>query len=457
MKRSRKGCSQGLRRGTPPGRWLAVASIAAVGAVAGAGSVAAQEELSGPLTAQSAMQLALEQNVDVLSSEQDWKAAGGRFKSARSPLLPSLGLDFGYRNPIEQPPIFVTGEGLVRAGSPILWSGSAGINMQLVNFGTWNRTKSAARAEDAFEFGYGATRADVALEAYRRFYELLKAQKLAEVSTENLALTRDQLRRTEALYELGSVAKGDVLKQQVQVSQSELDLIRDRRAILVQRARLAQYLGLDPNQPLPIDTTLTVPRLEADSVAVLEEALSRRPEILQSQAQVASAEAGLAAAQGLRYPSVDGNLSMDVVRASGDRFAVDDLNDQKEVTLGLRLSLPVFDGLNAKGQIQDARARKEQAVYANQNLRLLVEVEVEEALQAVSLSRERIAVAQAALDAADEDLKLSQERYNVGAATVLDLITAQVAWARARSDYVSAVADAHVAVMQVRRVRGEAF
>jgi len=54
-------------------------------------------------------------------------------------------------------------------------------------------------------------------------------------------------------------------------------------------------------------------------------------------------------------------------------------------------------------------------------------------------------------------LKLSQEKYNVGSATVLDLIDAQVALTRARSDYISALADAQVAQMQLRRARGEKF
>ena len=59
--------------------------------------------------------------------------------------------------------------------------------------------------------------------------------------------------------------------------------------------------------------------------------------------------------------------------------------------------------------------------------------------------------------ASEEDLKLSQEKYNVGSATVLELIDAQVNHVRAQSEYVSAVADAHVALVRLRRVRGERF
>jgi outer membrane protein len=405
------------------------------------------------LTPDDAVRLALEKNVDVLTSAQTQQVAGGRVKTARSSLLPSLALGGNYQNTIE-PRFIFTASGIFEETQ--FWSGRAGITLDLVNFATWGNVRAASSAEDAAGYRYGATRADVVLEATTRYYALLKAEKLAEVSGENLRLTRDQLRRTQALFELGSVAKGDVLKQQVQVSQAELDLIRDRRAILVERARLAQFLGLDPNQPLPIDTTLVEPPLSADSAAVLNEALSRRPEVLESRAQLASASAALGAAQGLRYPTLDGSFVY-TFTSPGFPENARQIDSLKTVTLNIGINIPIFDGLNAKGQIQQAKAQELQAEYAQRNLELLIEVEVEEALQAVSLSRERIQVARHALAAADEDLKLSQERYNVGAATVLDLITAQVAWTRARSDYVSALADAHVAVMQVRRVRGETF
>lgn len=432
---------------------LALAAATGLAAAVSAQEPTATPQMTLPLRPDEAIRLALEQNVDVLSSAQDVRVAGGRVKTTRSSLLPNLGLGASYAWTVD-PAVRFTEAGAVVGDE--FFSTRAAATMDLVNFATWGNVRAASSAEEAGEHRYSATRADIALAATTRFYSLLKAQKLAEVSIENLNLTRDQLRRTQALFELGSVAKGDVLKQQVQVSQAELDLIRDRRAILVERARFAQLLGLDPNQPLPIDTTLVEPILQADSAAVLQQALTMRPEMLEARALVASASASVGAAQGLRYPAMDGTFAYAFTTSNlPDEY--DRLRDIKNAALTLALRVPLFDGLNAKGQIQQARAQQLQAQYAQRNLELLIEVEVEEALQAVSLSRDRIQVARDALAAADEDLKLSQERYNVGAATVLDLITAQVAWARARSDYISAVADAHVAVMQVRRVRGEAF
>jgi outer membrane protein TolC len=408
-----------------------------------------------PLTAVEAAQLALERSYIVLSSEEEVKAADGQMKSTRSPVIPSLSAAARYRNTVDP-----TASRIAASAFPIFesqfWSASAVLNQQLVNFSTWGNIRAASRSEKAARDRYAATRADIALEAYRQFYELLKATKLAQVSRENLELSRDQLRRTEARFELGSVAKGDVLKQKVQLSQAELDILRDRRAILLESARLANLLGVDPSRPIPIDTTLTEPALEADSVAVLEEALARRPELAEARSLLAGAEAGLGSAQGLRYPSIDGSLGY-FFETPGWPDNLNQIGNFDNWSLQLTMSVPIFDGFNAKGQIRQAEARKLQANYQLRDQELKISVEVEEVLQAISLSRERIDVARDGLAAAAEDLKLSQEKYNVGSATVLELIDAQVNHVRAQSDYVSALADAHVAVVQLRRVRGEPF
>jgi outer membrane protein TolC len=441
-------------------RWvtgtLTAGATAAVLIAAGAASGSAQDLIiDKPLTADDAANLALERSYIVLSSEQEVKAAGGRMKSARSPIIPSLYAGARYNNTIDP-----TASRIAASALPIFesqfWSGYAQLDQQLVNFSTWGSVRSASRGQKAAENRYSATRADIALQAYTQFYALLKAHRLAQVSQENLSLTQDQLRRTEALFELGSVAKGDVLKQKVLLSQAELDIIRDRRAVLVESARLANLLGTDPSRPVPIDTTLTEPILAADSAAVYAAAMSQRPELAEARSLLGSAEAGLGSAQGLRYPSLDASLSYGFTTPGWP----DDLNTIGQFdawSLLLTMNVPVFDGFNAKGQIHQAEAQKLQAYYQLRDQELKIAVEVEEVLQAISLSKERIEVARDGVEAAAEDLKLSQEKYNVGSATVLELIDAQVNHVRAQSDYVSALADAHVAMVQLRRVRGDRF
>jgi outer membrane protein TolC len=269
-------------------------------------------------------------------------------------------------------------------------------------------------------------------------------------------LRRDQLKRTQALFELGSVARGDVLKQQVTVSQAELDDIAAEQNIVVQRALLAAVVGLETGEPVEIDTTLTEVRIEADSVAVLRDAFEQRPELAEFRARLRAAQANLGAAQAGRYPSFGAGYQY-TFRTPGFASSFNEIDNFDQSSGYLSLSWALFDGLFSKGRIREARAQKLQAQYALRQTELAVVVEVQQALQAATQASEQIQVARAGLDAAEEDLKLTQEKYNVGSATVIELIDSQVALTRAQVQYINAVADAHVAEMQLARARGQRF
>jgi outer membrane protein TolC len=432
----------------------AVAAGVCLLALGAAGPAGAQT----PVTADQVVQMALEKNPTVLSAAQDIKFAGGALTSARSAILPNLSFTQNYvHNYLPAAARIDVNTGQIILGNIENYNGALTLSQSLVNFPGWAGIRSAKATHEAAMGSTSATRATVALQAYTQFYTVLKAIKLTTVARQSVQLAQDQLKRTQALFELGSVAKGDVLKQQVQVSQSLLDEIGARTAIEVERARLVSFLGLDPATKLEIDTTLTESTVQFDSAAVWKEAFANRPELAAARAQLASASAQLGGAQGRRYPTLTGQWSYSYSQNLRFPQTTDELNNNSIRRLGLSLGIPIFDGRFTKGQINEAKARQLQAEYALRTQELLIAVDVNSALQAAYQARERINVTRDGLASAEEDLKLSQEKYNVGSATVLDLIDAQVALTRARSDYISALADAQVAQMQLRRARGEKF
>jgi len=414
-----------------------------------------------PVTADQVVQMALQKNPTVLSAEQNIKLAGGALTSARSVILPNLSLtqNYAHTNSRSERAKIDPNTGAITAGSFNLenYNGGLRLTQSLIDFSGWAGIRSAKAGLESATGSTSATRATVALQAYTQFYTVLKAIKLTTVARQSVQLAQDQLKRTQALFELGSVAKGDVLKQQVQVSQSQLDEINARTAIEVERARLVSFLGLEPTTKLEIDTTLTEAAVQFDSASVWKDAFANRPELAAARADLASAGAQLGGAQGRRYPTLGGAATYSYSLNNKFPGSFDEIDGNSSRNLSLSFNLPIFDGRFTKGQINEAKARKLQAEYAMRTQELLIAVDVNTALQAAYQARERINVTRDGLASAEEDMKLSQEKYNVGSATVLDLIDAQVALTRARSDYISALADAQVAQMQLRRARGEKF
>jgi outer membrane protein TolC len=128
----------------------------------------------------------------------------------------------------------------------------------------------------------------------------------------------------------------------------------------------------------------------------------------------------------------------------------------RQMFASIALNLDIFDGFAMDARSAAARSRFLRAQDARDVLRRNLEGEVHQGLLAYNEAIERDLVARRALDSATENLKLTQEKYNVGSATILELIDAQVQLQRAQSDGVSALAAIRVAEAQIDRVRGRA-
>jgi outer membrane protein TolC len=403
----------------------------------------------GDLTVEEAVRIALERNLDLLSGEENIRAARGAKSVAMQGYLPSLSANLGYTRRLDS---FITFGGVqfpISDGDKNSYSTTLQLTQNLIDLRALNSIKAAGRDLNATRLGQQFNRIDLALVVKQQYYALLAAQELASVSDSALALSQRELQRTQSLFELGMVAKSDVLKAQVRVSTSQLDVIRDRGNVIDARARLSRTLGQDPNDDLRASTSLTPTPVAFDSVAVFDEAARNRADLQAAKATWSAAEARVGAARSRFVPSLGG-----AVTYSKNDSLFKPVKDFSR-SASLSLSIPFFDGVFAtRGDILQARARAEQARYAYERSRLDLEVEVRSAINAARQANEGIDVARTGLESAEEDLKLSQEKYNVGSGTILDLLDAQVNLQRARQQYVAALTQARIAEAQIARARG---
>jgi outer membrane protein TolC len=317
-----------------------------------------------------------------------------------------------------------------------------------------------------------ATRSDVVLDVKRQFYQVVQAVQLARVNTEALKLSRDNERRVRALFEVGSVSKSDVLKAQVQTAQSELDSLTSHQDVTVQRINLASVIGIREPEMGEIDTLLTADVKEFDESALVTEAEKSRPDVMAADAELQAARLGLRSANLARWPylTVGGSAQFELLRTSSfkqprtDTAGVEDPDNRiaqntrsktdRSIGASIALNWDIFDGLSTDSRIASARARFLRAREARDALRRNLESEVHAALLVYREAIERSNVARRALESAEENLKLTQQKYNVGSATILDLIDSQVQLQRARSQGVAALAAMRVGEAALDRVRG---
>jgi len=343
--------------------------------------------------------------------------------------------------------------------------------------GSWNfldlsalSAWSAARSDlHAAQLAHKSTRQDVALDARRKYYDVVKSIHLARVSSQALRLSRDDERRVRALFNVGSVSRSDLLKAQVRTAQSELDSIVKHNAINISRNTLATTIGIEEAKLGEVDTVLTAVPRAYDEPQILTEAETTRPDLKAAKADLDAAKASLRAANFLRLPylSVSGSATYRPVSTSKTTLyeasgvllnPVQESNSRSDVDRvysgQIGVTWNVFTGFGNEASIANSRARVMRSKDNYDALRRNLAGEVHQILQTYREVVEAYNVTQRAIESAEENLKLTQQKYNVGSSTILDLIDAQVQLQSAQSDAVSALAGMRVAEAAVEKVRG---
>jgi outer membrane protein len=467
-----------------------VGLVGLVSAVAGAAPAAAQD---GPLDVDDAVRIALKQNRTYQQSVAGVGISEGERLDAIASLLPQASGSATYSKS-KQTRTFVdiplrtltnaanpTGN-VVERGDISTESRSSGSGLGLsleqnVSLPLWYRYRSAQASVQGARYGREAAAQDLAFTVRQQFYTVLMAQDLLSVQKEALKLAQDQERRINSMFELGSVARVDVLKAKVQVSDAEVELIRQQNAVDIETARLATLLGFRPEKKLAISGDLASVQYAAiDSAAMVEEAQDR-PDLHEAEEGLRSANDLYKASVLSRVPSLFASFNLSTSSGSsedqqlttvdfpgqpgpGDTTSVlfafpipkSDLEfDSWQLRVGASVSLDAF--LNM-GQHKASRARKLQAEHYLGGLELDIRQEIEEAILNYRASHKAIEAAERGVESAEEDLRLSQERYQQGLGTVLELLEAQVNLTRARNGLVVAKAGLKVSEAALDKARG---
>lgn len=431
------------------------------------------------LTVDQAVQLALQRSTTMVNAQADVVNARSGVYSAASGVLPSLTADWSRSG--EQ----TTGGSGIRPLVPpvqgIYFSSTQGsetysttpslsANWPILDLANLRGLGAARTGLRAAEYRRSATRAQVALDTRTQFYAVVRAEHLSVVANEAVRLARDDERRVRALFEVGSVARSDLLKAQVATAQAQLDSITRELDITNQRVGLARQLGLREADMASVDTVLTASPRSYDEGQLLEEARHNRPDLQAAEAGLRAARGSVSAANLARLPFVNlsasgawnprTNSTQTFVLYDSTRSAVRTLDISsasgldRDVRGTVALTWNVFNGFRTESQIAAAKARLLVAQDTRDQLARNLQAEVHAALLGYREAVAALEVAERGLASAEENVRLTQQKYNVGSATILELIDAQVALQQARSNRVSALAGIRLAEATLDRVRG---
>jgi outer membrane protein len=293
------------------------------------------------------------------------------------------------------------------------------------------------------------------------YLNVLRNEQLVKVDEENLKRDRRQLERITESNRVGALSLADVYRQQSQVAADELTLITDQNNFDKAKADLLALIGLDVSQEYTfIDPTIS-PELssaELDSTLnkyrnfkeISERAMGARPDYLSAQEAVHSAESGVSVARSRYFPWVGASVNYGL---SNTELAT--ISENKSLSWGLNFRWTLFDGFSTNQSLQTAAMTKRNAELSLVQAERDINVQLKKALLDLEAVKKQYEVSQKGLTSATEDRKIAEERYNLGAGTLLDLLTANAGLVQAEANKVNAVYNYIIAKRNIEYAIGE--
>jgi len=281
----------------------------------------------------------------------------------------------------------------------------------------------------------------------RTFYGLLLAQARLEVSDEAVKSAEADVKRARDIFESGLVVQSDLLAAEVQLSEFRQQQIQAKGDLITAMAALNTAMGLpvdSPQQPLGQLVERSFP---TESVKTLsEQALQDRPDYQRAVLSARANEVRSRGARGEWLPRVDAFVT---AGASGRYVA----GGSGDYAAGASVTFNVFDA-GRKARIDQSRAAESIANAEQEQLANQIRFEVMRAYQQYVSARERMTVVAQIIAQATETLRMVQDRYHAGLTPITELLRAQTALVRARSDVLAARYDQYVGYANVLLAAG---
>lgn len=394
------------------------------------------------LTLQEATDTALQNHQQIVQSRANLDLAEAQRSIAGSTFLPTISLDYSYLERNEDP--FLLGE----QSATLKLGGTINLFNGLRDY--HNYRAASQRAEGA-RYRLRGSRADVALAAKQAFIEALRANRSVATAVEGVQLLERQLRDARLKFEYGLIARNELLRVEVELSSARQDLLNAKGQQRIARRQLERTIGRQIAENETLVELTTECRYLFDAVQIdsyRQQLLENRSELLYLRNELQAAELEQRASRGGYLPRI--NLA-----ASHEQYD-DELslpgNEIEDDLLSLNASWTLFDGFAREKKLAAANARVRALDAAVNDLEANLLLQLETALQNARISAGRQQEAAVGVTSAEENYRVTENRFQQQQATTVDLLDAQYLLTRSRNLEINARYDRYLSQAQLERV-----
>lgn len=351
----------------------------------------------------------------------------------------------------------------------VLWSG----------FAQYNNIKANQYQYLSSTESYLQQRNDLALNVATAYINVIFSDEILQISKAQFKITQEQLDRTEKLANAGTLAKSAVYDLKAQLANEEVNVTSADNNYQIAMLTLKQLLNLDTLNNFNIvkpNVDILNNELGMTSVQnIYETALKNQHSIKSSQYNLLAAEKNLAVARGRMSPTLSATGSLGTgtsgldkridkinfvgydttaVTTSGDfvlspktqvvtsdKPFADQFKDNVNKSIGLTLTVPIFNGLQTYTNVKNAKLNALNAKYSQDLTEQNLYKTIAQAYANAKAALNKYSANKASVEAAEQSFQFAQQKYNVGAISTFDYNNAKTRLQSAQSNLVQAKYD----------------
>jgi len=408
-------------------------------------------------TLNESIETALKQSVLIRAAQEGVLGAEAQKKEAFTGFLPKLNTSYGYTWLNREPTMRIPPTLPIRVGTQDNYTWAVEAKQPLFAGGGIMANYEASKiGHDISRMDEAVAVQDIIQEVKVSFFNILKAEKLLGVARQSLEQLQAHRHVAQNFFDVGLIPRNELLQSEVQVANGEQSLIRTENGVELAKSKFNTVLRRNINDPVQVEDILTYRPYDLHIEDCFKAAMENRPEIKSQALKVDQAKSLVKLAKSDFYPTVSavGHYERvgDTPGVSGTAFK----DTESWYVMGVA-SWTFWEWGKTKNRVDASRSKENQSVDLLNNTRDQITLEVKNAYLLMRESEKQVMVTKKAIEQAQENFRINQERYREQVATSTDVLDAQTLLTRAKSDSANALSEYHISHARLERAMGTIY
>lgn len=385
-------------------------------------------------TLQRCIYHALEQNIDIKMDMINAESAGIDEKTAKAAFLPSLNASIGQRivnNPFSDTNTIIDGDQITSSTAKTNYNGSYGIDASWIIYNgskRINTLKQQQTARETAELTVEQSKNAIIENIIQLYIQILYANEAVNINRSTLEVSTEECRRGEELLNAGSISKADYAQLQAQVSNNKYLLVSSQSNLENYKLQLKQLIELNGNETFDVETPdindsdILVPL--PDKNEIYNSALALRPEIKAGQLDLQQSDLAISIAKADYIPTLSLSAGIGTNHTNGSDFTfAEQMKTNWNNSIGLTLSIPIFNNRQTKSNVQKAKLQKQNSMLQLTNQQKELYKTIEGLWLDAKNSQMQYEAAEDKVSSTQTSYDLVSEQFSLGMKNTVELLT----------------------------------